>query len=89
MVQHTLYGVPQDQYLQAHTAGPGVRLVPARTSTAPYVPPEPPDRSKNCIAKDDTCKGWRIEGSEYCMRHDPAVQAEMARRREERKQREP
>lgn len=34
-------------------------------STLPYNPP----RSKNCTAKDNTCKGWKALGSEYCAVH--------------------
>lgn len=27
------------------------------------------DRSKNCIANGNTCKGFRVKGEEYCAGH--------------------
>lgn len=31
--------------------------------------PKPPSREGRCVAKDDTCKGFRAKGTEYCAGH--------------------
>lgn len=31
------------------------------------------DRSKNCIANDNTCKGFKSKGTDYCIGHLRAI----------------
>ena len=73
---HTFYGEPKSDTELAHTHG---EVAPAPFGV-PYIAPKVPDRSKKCRANNDTCKGWRISGSDYCpahaglLRHVPAVE---------------
>jgi hypothetical protein len=39
------------------------------TAEAADAEPAPTDRTKRCTAKDDTCMGWRINGSDLCAAH--------------------
>jgi hypothetical protein len=40
---------------------------------------EPNARKNRCIAKDHTCKGFRIGGSKYCAGHDKAMRSVKAK----------
>ena len=46
---------------------------PAFLSTAPYIPPGRlrESRTHMCKAKDDTCRAYRVKGSDYCFAHQP------------------
>jgi hypothetical protein len=83
-IAHTLYGEPDATVTHAYTASgaAGVQLVPSSDGVE-YVDPDAPvaqpaaardeprpvERAKRCIAKDDTCMGWRIKESSYCAAH--------------------
>lgn len=104
VLAHTVYGEPDTNVTNAHSAPVGgvgvipvgddgieymgdrvVRLAPVSEAETPEEPePEPdlpeepfvtaavsesPNRAKRCAAKDDTCMGWRIKGSEFCAAH--------------------
>ena len=86
VVQHTLYGEPQNQYGQAHTVPVGTEQLavqpvdfshiaweyaPPEPPPEPVVEPEPSERDRMCIAKDNTCRAYRMTGKVYCMYHDP------------------
>jgi hypothetical protein len=79
--QHTLYGEPANHTGQAHTMTvQGVEVIPV-SGDYPYTGPgdepvpfpeeteETVDRSRRCMANDDTCNGWRIKDSVYCYGH--------------------
>lgn len=56
----------------AHQAGPGFSQ--ATFSTAPYLGDVPAHRIDAggvslCIGKNNTCRSWRMVGSEYCRWH--------------------
>ena len=64
------------EFQPAHTGGqingtshinPGSQFRPSTMSTTPYVPRA--GREKMCIAKNDTCKGYKMAGSDYCSGH--------------------
>jgi len=82
VLAHTLHGEPANQFVPAHAAPHGAALVMpvgedgiAYDEDAPVAVPyyepvvRPPEREKRCHAKDDTCKGWAIGGSEFCAVH--------------------
>lgn len=56
---HAYYGQPQGDYRRAAFAD--ARLASA---SAPYV-----GRGNKCMGNDDTCKGIRAKGTQYCMGH--------------------
>lgn len=69
---HTHWGEPKtDVLMSLMTTGNSEGVEPS-VSGIPYEPPyvaPPPDRAKKCRAKDDTCNGWRIGGSDFCSYH--------------------
>lgn len=56
---HSYYGQPQGDYRRAALSD--ARLAAA---SAPYV-----GRGNKCMGNDDTCKGIRAKGTQFCMGH--------------------
>jgi hypothetical protein len=82
VLAHTLYGEPDTRVTHVHTAqssmggvqvapeGSGVPYIGDAAANADHSPPQrPAEREKRCMAKDDTCMGWRITDSEFCAAH--------------------
>lgn len=42
-----------------------------------------PEREKRCLAKDDTCMGWRISDSDFCAAHAGKLYDRWERARQE------
>ena len=60
ILAHTLYGVPI-QGIRPASEVPGSK--PA-TASGPYL-----GRGNFCAADEDTCKGRKAKGTDYCMGH--------------------
>lgn len=70
---HSLNGEPVVTTARANAVGENVQQAQLH-STAPYVSPEERHakanpRGKKCKAKDDTCKGDRMKGLDFCVGH--------------------
>lgn len=69
---HAYYGQPQGDYRRAAFAD--ARIAAA---SAPYV-----GRGNKCMGNDDTCKGIRAKGTQYCMGHLRRIAKENGETRE-------
>jgi hypothetical protein len=56
----------------------GDETVAATWSTTEYKAPEVRDARK-CVGNDNTCKGWKAQGTKFCSGHLKAVEAEDAK----------
>lgn len=80
---YALWGEPQNQYVMVGGNIPGGVMAVATPDI--HIPYDDGELGRpRCVAKDGTCKGTPVRGSNTCMRHNPDVQAEMNKRRAER-----
>jgi len=74
---HSLWGEPDTSVTHSWTAAGGamgaVQMAPA-SGVAYYLDtvsdPETRD-ARLCVAKDETCKTWKVHGSDFCVFHQP------------------
>lgn len=70
---HSHWGEPKSDVKMASAVG-GVSpaenaYIPYGTDYVPMAEVRVADRIKRCRANDDTCKGWRAHGTDYCPGH--------------------
>jgi hypothetical protein len=95
VVAHTLHGRPDESITHAYTAEhAGIEVIPAPYDGIPWygdeldeappdhvaIPERAPERDKRCAAKNDTCMGWAIHGSEFCSAHAGVFRNPLGRR---------
>jgi hypothetical protein len=65
-VEPAVFGGP---FILPEVEKPSRWPIPPQPVEQEYAGPRKPGREKHCVAKNDTCMGWAMEGSDLCSGH--------------------